>query len=670
MAKDFEVLPSVCPLDCPDTCSLSVEVTDGKITKVRGSAANQYTAGVICNKVARSYAEFVHGPNRLTHPLKRVGDGFEQVTWEEALDLVHQGFSKSIDAYGPESVMPLNYSGPHGQLAGGSMDLRFFYRLGATLLDRKPLCGGVRSAAYASMFGDAPGMPPVQAIHSDLVMIWGTNVTVANLHFTRVLKDVRRAGGRVVVIDPKRIKQAEQADLFLQVNPGTDVVLGLALAAELQKRGAVEQEFVQQWTLGAESYLENAAQYSLIDAADICGIPQADIERLLEWIVAAKKMSTCVGVGLERSASGGAAIRAAMALNALTGHHGRLGAGIISKSGGFVSKTTDILQGEHMKPDARIVNILDAAKVILDREAETPIGAVMVYNHNPVAVHPDQTNIIKALSHPDVFTVGCDVAMTDSMKLCDVILPACTHFEHDDIYGSYGHNHVQRAAPVIPKVGESLPNTEIFRRLAALFGFDDPAFKATDQELMDQAMTDLGVAPKDFPLDHSKAIGGEMGEEGIMCLNIAPDTLSGKIELYSEDLEARFGAGLPRFNPVEKSMPLTLVTPASDKRINATFGGCSLSGGHEQLEMHPSDAISRGLVDGQDVLLWNARGEVSLTLQMSEAMQPGVVYVPKGAWLASSDTGVTVNALIAADSRCDLIDGAAYNDTFVDVRAK
>lgn len=670
MAKDFEVLPSVCPLDCPDTCSLSVEVTDGKITKVRGSTANPYTAGVICNKVARAYAEFVHGPNRLTHPLKRVGDGFEQVTWEEALDLVHQGFSKSIDAYGPESVMPLNYSGPHGQLAGGSMDLRFFYRLGATLLDRKPLCGGVRAAAYASMFGDAPGMPPVQAIHSDLVMIWGTNVTVANLHFTRVLKDVRRSGGRVVVVDPKRIKQAEQADLFLQVNPGTDVVLGLALAAELQKRGAVEQEFVQQWTLGADRYLENAAQYSLIDAAEICGIPLADIERLVEWIVEAENMSTCVGVGLERSASGGAAIRAALALNALTGHHGRLGAGIISSSGKFVSKTTDILQGEHMKPDTRLVNILDAANVILDREAETPIGAVMVYNHNPVAVHPDQTNIISALSHPDVFSVGCDVAMTDSMKLCDVILPACTHFEHDDIYGAYGHNHVQRAAPVIPKVGESLPNTEIFRRLAARFGFDDALFKSTDQELMDQAMTDLEVTPKDFPLDHSKAIGGEMGEEGIMCLNIAPDTPSGKIELYSEDLEARFGAGLPRFNPVEKSMPLTLVTPASDKRINATFGGCSLSDGQEQLEMHPSDAKSRGLADGQDVLLWNARGEVSLTLQLSDAMQPGVVYVPKGAWLASSDTGVTVNALIAADSRCDLIDGAAYNDTFVNVRAK
>lgn len=670
MAKDIEIRPSVCPLDCPDTCSLSVEVAGGEVTKVRGSSANPYTDGVICNKVARSYAEFVHGPDRLTQPLKRVGEGFEAISWSEALDLVYEGISHAIASHGPEAVMPLNYAGPHGQLAGGSMDMRFFYRLGATQLDRAPMCGGVRTAAYSSLYGSAPGMPPAQAVHSDLVMVWGTNVTVANLHFTRVLKDVRRAGGKVVVIDPKRIKQAEQADLFLQIKPGTDVVLGLALAAELKKRDALDTDFLAEWTLGAEDYLAQASQYSIAQAADICGVSAADIEMLLGWITAAKNMSTCVGVGLERSASGGAALRAAMALNALTGHHGRLGAGIIGKSGGFVSKTTDILQGAHLKPDTRTVNILDAAKVILDRKAETPIGAVVVYNHNPVAVHPDQTNMIKALSHPDVFTVGCDVAMTDSIALCDVILPACTHFEHDDIYGAYGQNHVQRAAPIIPPVGESLPNTEIFRRLAARFGFDEAVFSETDQELMDQAMTDLGVAPRDFPLDGSKAYGGEIGEEGILCLTLHPQTPSGKIELFSADLEERFGAGLPIFQPAEKSMPLTLVTPASDKRINATFGGCALSAGPETLEMHPSDAADRGLSDGQDVMLWNERGEVALRLQITDAMQPGVVYVAKGAWLKSSETGMTVNALIAVDSRCDLIDAAAYNDTFVDVRAK
>jgi len=677
VAKDFEtqpsgetkVLPSVCPLDCPDTCSLSVEVVDNRVTKVRGSDANAYTAGVICNKVARSYPEFVHGPNRLTHPLKRVGDQFEQVTWDEALDLVHAGFTKAISAHGPQSIMPLNYAGPHGLLAEGSMDLRFFYRLGATLLDRKPLCGGVRGAAYSSLFGATPGMPPAQAVHSDLVMIWGSNITVANLHFTRVLKEVRKAGGRVVVIDPKRIKQAQQADLFLQIKPGTDVVLGLALAAELHRRGILDDGFIDEWTYGAEKYLSHAAQYSVADVVQICGISEEAFHQLADWIADAKTMATCTGVGLERSASGGAAIRAAMSLNALMGQHGRLGAGVVSKSGAMVDKTLDQLQTTAAMPDARVVNILDAAKVILDRAADVPIGAVMVYNHNPVATHPDQANMIKALQHPGVFVVGCEVAMTDSMKLCDVILPACTHFEHDDIFGSYGHNHVQRAAPVIAPVGESLPNTEIFRRLAARFGFDEPMFKATDDDLMDQSMTGLGMKPSEFPLGTSKSIGGDIGEEKIICASITPATPSGKIELYSEDLESQFQAGLPRYIDVPKTRSLTLVTPSSDKRINATFGGCSQSDGIERLEMHPEDADARGLLDGQKVVLWNDLGEVSLSLWVSDAVQPGVVFVPKGAWCETSETGLTVNALISADSRCDLIQGAAYYDTFVDVRS-
>ncbi len=322
-----------------------------------------------------------------------------------------------------------------------------------------------------------------------------------------------------------------------------------------------------------------------------------------------------------------------------------------------------------MKPDARLVNILDAAKVILDRDAKVPIGAVMVYNHNPVAVHPDQKAMIKALSHPDVFTVGCDVVMTDSMKLCDVILPACSHFEHDDIYGAYGQNHVQRAAPVISPVGESLPNTEIFRRLAARFGFQEQAFLDSDAELMDQAMCGLGVAPRDFPLDASRAFGGDMGEEQILCQSLSPATPSGKIELLSADLDKKFGAALPRYQAVKKTLPLTLITPASDKRINATFGGCPQSAGLELLEMHPKDATARDLCDGQAVTLWNDRGDVALQLKVTDAVQPGVVYVAKGAWLHSSHTGMTVNALISADSRCDLIQGAAYHDTFVDVRA-
>lgn len=667
----IDVLPSVCPLDCPDTCSLSVEVKAGEITRVRGSDANPYTGGVICNKVARSYVDFVHGERRLQYPMRRVDGAFVQISWDQALDLVYDGFSKAITAHGPEAVLPLNYAGPHGELAGGSMDRRFFNRLGASDLDRSPLCGGVRGAAYSSLYGTAPGMPPQQVLHSDLVIIWGNNVTVSNLHFTRVLKEVRRNGAKVVVIDPKRIKQAQQCDLYLQIKPGTDVVLGLALAAALKARGALDHAFMDDWVLGADDFLDHARQYGVQDVVELCGISAADFDTLLDWISSAQAMATSVGVGIERSASGGAALRAAMALNAFMGQHGRLGAGIVAKSGGHVTKTSAKLQGEHLRTvPARVFNILDVSKVLLDQEQETPIKAVMIYNHNPVATHPDQVQMIKALSQDDVFVVGCDVVMTDSMALCDVILPAASHFEHDDIFGAYGQNYVQRAAPVVAPVGESLPNTEIFRRLAARFGFDEPEFAVSDVQLMDEAMADLGIAPSDVPVDQALEMGGVAGSENILCDTVKPQTPSGRIELFSAELETEFSAGLPMYQSVDNDLPLMLVTPSSDKRINATFGGSPASIGSETLEMHPEDAAVRGLENGAEVVIWNDLAEVSARVQVSEAMQPGVVYLPKGAWRETSATGLTVNALISSSSRCDLIKGAAYNDTFVDVRAR
>ncbi|MCJ8333838.1 MAG: molybdopterin-dependent oxidoreductase [Epibacterium sp.] len=674
-----ELRPSVCPLDCPDTCSLNVELTNGQITAVRGSKSNPFTAGAICNKVMRSYAEYTQGADRLMYPLRRTGPRgsgqFERISWQDALNLVHEGFTRAIAAYGPQTVLPLNYAGPHGELAGGSMDRRFFYKLGASRLDRKPLCGGVRSMAYTSLFGDAAGMGPEQMAQSDLIMVWGVNVTVSALHLTRQINAARKAGGRLVVIDPKRTKIAEQSDLHLQLKPGTDVVLGLALAAELDQRGALDEGFLEEWALGADDYRAHARQYDLNSAAEICGLNLADLERLTEWLAGARALSTATGVGPERSRSGGAGIRAAMSLNALLGQHGRPGAGVFGKPAALLPKTTARLQGDHMMdPETRVINILDTASTLLDRDRKIPVSAVMIYNHNPVAVHPDQTEMIKALSQEEIFTVGCDVVMTDSMTYCDVILPAASHFEFDDIYGAYGHTYIQRAAPVMDTLGESLPNTEIFRRLSERFGFEGPEFTATDAELMDQAF-DLsdprleGVKPSALPIEDALHLKLKEGGPAILCATHSPTTPSGKIELYSGDLEAGFGAGLPRYIAAQQDAPFVLVTPGSDKRINATFGNCTLSGGPEELEIHPEDAAARGLKEGSEVEIYNDRGAVQLVVKVSHAIQPGVLYVAKGAWQKSSATGLTVNALIAADARTDIGDGAAYHETFVDLRA-
>ena len=679
MNQQLTTRPSVCPLDCPDTCSLSVSVADDRIVAVKGSRANPYTGNVICNKVARSYPDFVHGDARLTHPLKRTGargaGAFAQIGWDEALDLVHAGFSKAIDAYGPEAILPFNYAGPHGELAGGSIDRRFFYHMGATRLNRGPLCGGVRGSAYESLFGQAPGMPPEQVIHADLILVWGNNTTVSALHLARVLKAARAKGAKLVVIDPKRIKQAEQCDMHVQIRPGTDVVLAMALAAELERRGALDSAFIAEWTVGSEAFLAQARTYAASDVEETCGIPVAQFQRFADWIAAARAMTSAFGNGIERGRSGGSGLRAAMALNALTGQHGRLGAGVAAKSGLAAPKTQARLHGDHlMRPDTRVFNIVDVAEKLLDPSLDPPVMATMIYNHNPVATHPDQGNLINALMREDLFIAGSDVVMTDSMALCDVILPASSHFEIDDIYGAYGQNYVQRAAPVIPCVGESLPNTEIFRRLAARFGYDRPEFQDSDEALMDQAMDGAherfdGVRPSRIALDAAIEMQGPGETPLVICGNVSPATASGKIELYSQTLEDRFGYGVPRYEPVVQDRPLVLMSPSSDKRTNATFGGSPASQGLEIVEMNPADAAARGLADGDTVVVWNDRGAVTLSLKVTDATRAGVLYSPKGTWRATSETGQTVNALIPADIRTDIEGGACYNETFVDVRS-
>ncbi len=670
------MLNSVCPLDCPDTCSLEVTVADNKITKIRGSDANPYTAGVICNKVARYYPEMIHGDKRLRVPLKRTGKRgsgqFEQISWDAALDHVYQGFSRAIEQFGPQSIMPFNYAGPHGELADASMDRRFFYKLGATLLDRGPLCGAVRGTSYTSLFGAAPGMAPEQAIHSDLIVVWGNNATVSNLHLARVIKNAREKGAKLITIDPKRIRIAEQSDLHLHIMPGTDVVFAMAVAAELERQNRLDLAFIKEWTIGFDQYMTQARQYSVEDVVDICGLSAEQFHRFVDLYTEAERVAVSIGNGMERGHSGGSGLRAAMALQALTGNHGRLGAGVIAKPALSVPMTHDRLQRPDLIPEGtRTFNIVDVPQLLLDDALDPPVKAIMIYNHNPVATHPDQTNTIKALEREDLFIVGSDIVMTDSMAYADIILPAASHFEYDDIYGSYGQNYVQRAAPVIPHVGESLPNTEIFRRLAARFGFTDPLFSDSDEQLMDAALGDdvrfEGRRPSEISVESAIRFDSPDGEPTIMCKNVSPATESGKIELYSADLEQRFGFGVPRYRTVEKNLPFTLISPSSSKRTNATFGGCDASGGIEIVEMNPADAEARGLTDGDTVVIWNERGKVTLKVVLSDATREGVLYSPKGTWRNTSETGLTVNALIPSDIRADLDRGACYNETFVDV---
>jgi anaerobic selenocysteine-containing dehydrogenase len=671
--------PSVCPLDCPDTCSLTVTVEDERIVSIKGSRANPYTAGVLCAKVPEAYPGFVHGEGRLKTPLRRTGakgEGrFERISWSQALDIVHDRFTSVIAAHGPQAILPLNYAGPHGMLAGGSMDLRFFHRLGASLLDRRPLCGGIRTEAWVGTFGPTPGVRPEQAEHSKLIVAWGSNVTWSNLHIVPIINRARRNGAKLVIVDTRRTKIAEQADLHIALRPGTDVILAWAMAADLERRGGLDREFIARHVAGFEDYMALARRYTLADAARICGVDERLVQQLAEWYRTISPAVITVGNGLERNRNGGSGIRAVFALPALAGKFGVPGGGLINGAGFAFPKTPARLGRPDFVPaGTRLLNIIDVGRHLNDATLSPPIKALFIYNHNPLVVHPEQNVLRRGLAREDLFVVGSDVVMTDSLAYADVVLPACSHFEHADLFAAYGTHWLQRADRVIPAQGEALPNTEIFRRLAARFEFDDPAFRASDAELMDDALDAAdprmgGKRPSAIPLDRATpmTVGGG-GEELILFKNVFPRTASGKVELASPYLEGKYGARLPSWRPVTSSYPLTLISPASDQRITSTFGGLHVADGPPPLEMHPDDARARRLRDGMRVRVWNDLGEVHLPLRVTDVIPRGVVCTLKGAWMATSDNGQTISALCPAD-HADISEGACYNDARVEVAA-
>jgi anaerobic selenocysteine-containing dehydrogenase len=677
----LEERPSVCTLDCPDTCSLTVTVDNDRLVKVRGSEALPLTDGVICNKVAHHSVPLVYGEGRLTHPLRRTGakgaGKFERITWAAALDLIHARVSEVIARHGREAVMPLNYAGPHGMLAMDSMSLRFFHRLGASQLYRRSMCGAVRSEAWAGTYGLVPGIGPEAASDAKLNIVWGNNATACNLHIVRNVRQAIRKGGKLVVVDPLRTKIAEQADLHVALRPGTDVVLGFALAMELERIGAHDRAFIAANVHGYDEFMAAARDWPLARAAEVCGVRAEDIAMLAAWMAETDPLVMTLGNGLERGRNGGSGIRAAIALPALLG---KLDArnGLVLGAGNAFPKTPAKLARPDLLPGpTRTLDIMDVGRHLTADDIAPPLRALFIYNHNPLVVHADQNRMRRGLMREDVFQVGIDIAMTESMALCDVVLPAATHFEQDDLYAAYGHHWLQRAEAVIKPVGEALPNTEIFRRLAARFGFEEPCFKASDRELMGDAVDAghpamQGRRPQEISTRKALRMTAADGRPLALYDTHKPATPSGKVELVSDVLAGRWGSGarVPAFRPRDERFPLMLISPASDARVSSTLLG---SGGKPAetppLLVNPKDAAARGLEGCTRVRIYNDLGEVFLPLVITDAVPSGVVASEKGAWIATSPNGQTISALVSTELRADLAKGACYNDVGVEVAA-
>jgi anaerobic selenocysteine-containing dehydrogenase len=627
---------TTCTLDCPDACSLAVTVTDGRITDIDAGPANPLTDGWICAKVKR-HAQRVYAPERVMTPLIRTGakgsGEFREATWDEALQLVASKMRAAIDDGGRDAVVAFTYNSSAGVIESSSMTEALFAALGATIAERT-ICAHTMGAAWESVYGDMDSADPLDVVHADLVVIWGANPTVSNTHLPPLVQQAVARGAKLVVIDPRRTAMAKRADLHLAIRPGTDVVLAMAIADLWRRNGHLDREFIESHAAGADEFLAQAQQWGLDAAAEACGLEPESIAQLAEWWGATKLSMLRIGWGQERNANGGAACRAILALPVLGGHFGALGNGVIG-----ATDTTEI----HPRRRWPKIERVERRSVPLHQVgnwmapgSDDPCRVLFVQGANPIVMCPDQRSVVDAFSRDDVFTVVHEQVLTDTTRYADVVLPATTAFEIADVAVGYGSYMVQPVRPVIERVGESRSNDEVGLGLALAMGFDWTA------EPLDVAVADVGprrVTP------------------GVRQF-VTSSPVDGRAQLVDRV------QGVPQYVPVERQYELTLISPASSKLVNSMFG--EFQSPTPAVVLHPVDAQSRRLVAGQQVRVHNAHGAIVVALEVNDDIRPGVAVMSKGVWLREHADGWGVNVLTPATGDA-LVNGACFNDTFVDV---
>jgi anaerobic selenocysteine-containing dehydrogenase len=676
-AREHQVL-GACPHDCPDTCALVTTVREGVAIRVQGNPHHPMTDGVLCTKVSR-YHERTHHPDRVLTPLRRVGrkgEGrFEPVSWEIALQDIASRLG-AIAARDPQAIVPYSYAGTMGLVQGEAMAARFFHRLGASLLDRT-ICASAGAEGLTYTLGGKLGMRVEGFAQSRLILIWGSNSIGSNLHFWRIAQEAKRAGARLVCIDPRRTETAEKCHEHLAILPGTDAALALALMHELIVHGWLDHDYIERHTLGFEALRERALQWPPERAAQVCGIDAEAIRRLAHAYGTTRPAAIRLNYGMQRARGGGNAVRAVACLPALVGAWREPGGGLLlSNSSRFpvrreALERPDLLAGRAV----RTINMSTIGDDLL-RPASTGFGprieALIVYNSNPVAVAPQSSRVVQGFARDDLFTVVLEHFLTDTADQADYVLPATTQLEHWDIHPSYGHTDVLLNRPALAPVGQALPNTEIFRRLARAMGFDDPCFADDDQTL---CRTAYGEA-----VDFDRLL-----QHGFAPLPVAQapfanggfPTPSGRCEFFSERLARQGLDGLPDWLPnyepagSDPRHPLAMISPPARHFLNSSFVNVtSLRAieGEPLLEIHPRDAAARGIASGQLVRVFNDRGDYHCRAEVSERARPGVVHGLGIWWRKLGPRGTNVNEL-TSQKLTDLGRAPVFYDCLVEVEA-
>jgi anaerobic selenocysteine-containing dehydrogenase len=680
----------------------------GKATRVQGDPAHPVTRGFLCGKVAK-YLDRVYAPDRLLYPMRRrkgapKGPGqelaaFERISWDEALDEIAARLKAVSAEFGPESILPYSYAGSIGLLTYGSMDRRFFHRLGASQLDRT-ICSTTGGEAYVSVYGSKLGTDTEDFRHARLILAWGANIHGNNIHLWPFVEEARRNGAKLVVIDPYETRTAALADWHISIRPGTDAALALGMMHVLVRDGLCDEEYIRENTHGFERLKEHVRQYTPEFVEVATGVAAADVERLARMYGETQPAAIRMNYGVQRSENGGAAARAILMLPALTGAWKYRGGGAqLSTSGGFpwdkaALERPDLMASSPLGRPSRVINMVLLGQALADEEH--PVKAMFVYNSNPAAVAPDQAAVLRGLGREDLFTVVHEQFLTDTVDYADIVLPATTFLEQRDIQGAYGHYYVQLSKQAIEPVGESRPNTWVFGQLGQRMGFAEECFRDSVDDLIRQALHEGGEQAErlqgitlglleEHPVQRLR--GTETSEEtGRAWLPFVKGpfaTPSGKIEFYSETLDAQGLDGLPAFHAPRESRlgagrsekdvryPLEFLGRKADNYMNSTFANLP---GHQKLEaefngvleMHPEDAEARGIRDGAEVLVWNDRGELPLVAKLSRRVGRGVV-AGRLHWNKFSLSGHNVN-MLTGQHLADMGGGPAFYSVLVEVR--
>ncbi len=718
---------AVCTHDCPDSCGVLVTVDEGsgRAIKVQGDPEHPVTRGFLCGKVAR-YLERVYSPDRLLYPMRRrcgvpkgplpqgrEAEAFERISWDDALAEIAARLQAASDQFGPESILPYSYAGTIGQLGYGSMDRRFFHRLGASQLDRT-ICASAGTAALNQVYGTRLGTAPQDFAHAGLIIAWGANIHGNNIHLWPFVEQARRNGARLVVIDPYRTRTAALADDWLAIRPGTDVLLALAIAHVLFRDGLHDPAYLDACAPDWPQLRTHALlpEHTPARVAALTGIAAEAIERLATAYGQAGRGGRSPAVirlnyGIQRSENGGTAARAVSMLPLITGSWQRRGGGLLlSTSGAFPFNSQKLHMPELMVQSplgrpARTVNMNQLGEALQahpffpssDGTAEgsafpaLPVKALFVYNCNAAAVAPDSNRVLAGLRRPDLFTVVHEQFFTDTTDYADVVLPATTFLEHRELMGAYGHYTAQLSEQAISPLGEARSNPWLFAALARCMGFTEPAFRDTDDDLIAQALDSkhpwlAGITletlerQKMQPLNLPRSSGGEVlpfsdpgwfpnGKAKLLPLPVweAPtESRTGQ----AVHLETSANVGFP----IEQPFPLEFLPRKADNYMNTTFANLP---GHQTmerrtagiLEMHPDDAAPRTITTGDVIQVFNERGRIELIAHVGTSVASGVVAARLD-WQKVSAGGANVNAL-TSQRLTDLGGGATFYSTLVEV---